>query len=94
MLRTVLIGLGALSLLCGLVAIATGAIPPALVFAGWGALILIGTLFERVVYKRVETARPGPGWQRTAERFIDDATGDAVTVYIRPETGERAYVRD
>jgi len=51
-------------------------------------------VFERVVYKRIDPARPGAGWQRTSERFIDDTTGKPVTVYIEPATGERQYVQE
>ncbi|MFO1058793.1 MAG: hypothetical protein U1E53_17720 [Dongiaceae bacterium] len=50
---------------------------------------------ERIAYKRVADRAPsGPGWQRTRERFIDDATGRTVTVYVKPRTGERAYVAE
>jgi uncharacterized membrane protein HdeD (DUF308 family) len=92
MLRAALIAIGVVSVLCGLIALATGLFPPAAIFGFWGILLLIGTLFERVIYKRVEPVRPGPGWQRTPERFVDDATGKSVTVYIEPQTGERKYV--
>jgi hypothetical protein len=94
MLRSFVIGFGLLALLCGLVALATGAFPPAAVFGFWGALLVLGTVCERVIYKPIDPARPGPGWQRTPERFIDDATGKSVTVYIEPRTGERQYVEE
>ncbi len=56
-------------------------------------LLLLVTLFERVSYKRPFDAQEarGPGWQRTTERFVDEETGAMVTVYVQPETGERAY---
>jgi hypothetical protein len=94
MLRAVLIAIGAAGLACGLASLAFGWFPPLYVLGFWGALLLLGTLCERVIYKRTLPARPGAGWQRTAERFIDDATGEPVTVYIEPVTGERAYVRE
>jgi uncharacterized membrane protein HdeD (DUF308 family) len=94
MLRNFVIGCGLLALLCGLVALATGAFPPAAVFGFWGILLVIGTVFERVIYKRIDPTRPGAGWQRTPERFIDDTTGKPVTVYIEPATGERQYVQE
>jgi hypothetical protein len=94
MLRNVLIGLGAVGLSCGVAALLTGAFPPAVVFGIWGGLLVIGIVCERVIYKPVEAGRPGPGWQRTTERFVDDATGKVVTVYVEPATGERAYVAD
>ena len=94
MLRNVLIAIGVVSVLCGLIALATGLFPPAAIFALWGLLLLLGTVFERVIYKPIDALRPGPGWERTAERFVDDATGKPVTVYIEPKTGERQYVQE
>jgi len=94
MLRTVLIALGAVALLCGMAALATGASSPAVVFGVWGAVLLAAVLVERFRYKPIEAGRPGPGWQRTTERFVDDETGQNVTVYVEPGTGERAYVRE
>jgi len=94
MLRTVLIGIGTVALLCGLAALATGAFPPAMVFGMWGAILVLAVLVERFRYKPLAASRPGPGWQRTTERFVDDETGQNVTVYVEPGTGERAYVRD
>jgi hypothetical protein len=93
MLRAFVVAIGALSLLGGLVLLLSGD------GAGWGAvaigaLFLAGTLFERVIYKPVESGNPGPGWERTTERFYDEERGKTVTVYIHPETGERRYVED
>ncbi|MBV9044543.1 MAG: hypothetical protein JO348_08910 [Alphaproteobacteria bacterium] len=68
--------------------------PPVFVFVCWGVVLIAGTVFERVIYKRIVPARPGPGWQPTTERFVDDQTGQPVTVYIEPATGERAYVQE
>ena len=94
MLRSFVIGCGVLAMLCGLVALATGLFSPAAIFGFGGALLVIATVCERVIYKPIDRARPAPGWQRTPERFIDDATGKPVTVYIEPKTGERQYVRE
>lgn len=94
MLRYAVIVVGCLCLLGGLVALVTGTFPPAVVFTLWGVVIVLGTVFERVIYKHVLAARPGPGWERTTERFIDDRTGKPVTVYIEPKTGERAYIQE
>jgi hypothetical protein len=63
---------------------------------GWqalisGAIVLIGTLFERWRYRRIEE-RPNGRWQRTDEQFIDPSTGEAVEVMFDPSTGERRYV--
>ena len=93
MLRPVLIALGIIAVLAGIGLLAT---------AHWtgismliaGGLLLIGTLYERVHYKKPVAHAPGPGWQRTSERFIDDETGRAITVWVEPKTGERAYVED
>jgi uncharacterized membrane protein HdeD (DUF308 family) len=94
MLRVAVIAVGAVALLCGLIALATGAFPPAAVFGIWGAILVLATVFERVRYKSLERSRPGPGWQRTTERFIDEETGQTVTVFVDPASGERAYVQD
>jgi hypothetical protein len=66
------------------------------VHAGWqafaiGVIVLIGTLFERWRYRRIEEPSNDP-WQRTDERFIDPSTGDPVEVMFDPRTGERRYV--
>ncbi|MBS0473177.1 MAG: hypothetical protein JSR60_19060 [Proteobacteria bacterium] len=94
MLRAVLLGLGGLALVCGLIGLASGVVSPMLMFGIWGALLVLGILCERVIYKPIEAATPGAGWQRTSERFIDDETGRTVTVFVEPKTGERAYVQD
>jgi uncharacterized membrane protein HdeD (DUF308 family) len=93
-LRAILIAVGVVALLCGLIALATGAFPPAAIIGVWGVLLLIGTVFERVAYKQTHTEAPGAGWVRTAERFVDDATGQNITVYIEPKSGERRYVQE
>ncbi|HEX3991252.1 MAG TPA: hypothetical protein VHX39_08775 [Acetobacteraceae bacterium] len=69
-------------------------------FAGWpvipaavlGAIMTLGLLFERYVYKPIRQERPGPEWEQTTERFIDPSSGRSVTVYFDPRTGERRYV--
>jgi hypothetical protein len=93
-MRAVLIGIGGLLLVAGIACVAFGVFPPMFVLGFWGVALLIGTVFERVIYKPNLPARPGPGYQRTTERFVDDQTADTVTVYVEPATGERAYVRD
>jgi hypothetical protein len=94
MLRSSVIALGALCFLGGLVAIFTGFCPPAYVAIFWGVLILLGTVWERVIYKPLEVALPGAGWVGTDERFIDDETGAPVRVYVEPATGERRYIKE
>lgn len=58
----------------------------------WGILLVGGVLFERGRYKPAERAHPGPEWTATDERFVDPQTGERVTVYYRPSTGERRYI--
>jgi hypothetical protein len=94
MLRNMLIGLGAVGIMCGVAALATGTFSPDVVFGFWGSLLVVGIVCERVIYKPVAAGRPGPGWQRTTERFVDEDTGRIVTVYVEPQSGERAYVAD
>jgi hypothetical protein len=65
---------------------------------GWGlmilgALVLAGTLLERVRYKRVDNASPGPGWRDTGERFRDPTSGNLLAVWHHDDDGERRYVR-
>jgi hypothetical protein len=93
-MRTFLIAVGGVLLVAGLACMAFGVFPPMFVLAFWGVALLVGTVFERVIYKPNLAQRPGPGYQRTTERFVDDQTGETVTVYLEPATGERAYVRD
>ena len=92
MLRSSVILIGAIAFACGIAALFAH-IPPGWVFACWGAVIVLSILYERVTYKPIEACAPGPGWTKTDERFIDDATGEAVTVWLEPATGERKYVR-
>jgi hypothetical protein len=92
MLRKWVLLVAAVALACGLAAL-FARVPPGFVFVFWGAVIVLSIVYERYRYKPVETAAPGPGWTKTPERFIDDETGEPVTVWLQPETGERKYVR-
>lgn len=89
-----MVGLLSLALLAGGVAMWAVGLINAWVCVVWGALIFFGLAFERVVYKAIAPARPGSGWVKTAERFVDDHTGKPVTVYLEPQTGERMYVEE
>ena len=93
-MRKGLIVIGVLVAILGIAALASGIVERSVVFIVWGAVLVAAIVFERVRYKRLESKSPGPGWQRTTERFVDDDTGALVTVYIQPETGERAYVKE
>jgi len=93
-LRGAVLAIAGLCFGAGLWALVSGAFPPAFVFVFWGGIILLGTLYERVRYKQIQAGSPGPGWERTTERFIDDETGKPVTVYVEPVSGERRYVQE
>ena len=93
-MRKGLITIGVLVLIVGGVALVSGIVSTSLVFLFWGGALIIALVIERVRYKRLEGKSPGPGWQRTTERFVDEETGAMVTVYVQPETGERAYVKE
>jgi hypothetical protein len=91
MLRNVVIAVATIFLCIGIGLIACGVYAP-----GWqvlviGVIVLIGTLFERWRYRRIEEPSNGH-WQRTDEQFIDPSTGDPVEVMFDPRTGERRYV--
>ena len=61
------------------------------------ALLLVltaGLLVERWRYKRIGADAPGPGWEATAERFIDPGTGAPLPGWYQPATGARCYVSD
>jgi len=55
-----------------------------------GAIIVIGTLFERWRYNNRNASADGD-WQPTGERFVDPATGKNVEVLYDPQSGERRY---
>ncbi|MEO8884027.1 MAG: hypothetical protein ABI377_11545 [Devosia sp.] len=91
MLRNAVIVFGAILFAIGIIGTVWVG-PAALVYAVMGALLLAGTLYERIRYKPIEPVAPGPGWEVTGERFVDNETGKLVTVYIQRRTGERKYV--
>lgn len=92
MLRNWVIAIAFVAFACGVIAFLSGT-PPAFILVFWGALIFFSLVYERVRYKPVESAAPGPDWTQTPERFVDDETGETVTVWLEPGTGERKYVR-
>lgn len=89
MLRTALLIVAGVSLAIGVMGIGAGYGWP---LVCWGAILALGILYERFRYKPVKREPPGPEWERTTERFIDDETGRTITVYTRKDTGERQYV--
>jgi hypothetical protein len=93
MLRNVVLGFALIVLLVCALAVAGGIIG-AWVPIIWCAIVAAAIAFERFRYKPLQLAAPGPGWEKTTERFIDDETGKPVTVYVEKETGERQYVQE
>ena len=94
MLRKTLLGAGLLALAGALVAALRGAPFPLVMWLGVLGLALIGgILLERGRYKPTQSGgHPGPDWVATGERFVDPDSGETVTVFYRPATGERRYV--
>ena len=92
MLRGAVLAVGILMLLAGVATAGLGVpgVPLWLLIAG--GTITAGTLLERVIYKPLLRERPGSGWVKTAERFIDPDTGQPVDVFYNPTSGERQYV--
>lgn len=91
MLRIVVIAVAAILTCVGIGLIACGVHTPGWQAFALGAIVLIGTLFERWRYRRIEEPSNGQ-WQRTEEQFIDPSTGEPVEVMFDPRTGERRYV--
>ena len=91
MLRKVVLAIALGVLIVSAVAVAAGRLG-AWVPVCWGAIIAASLLFERYRYKPLTNGAPGPGWEKTAERFIDNESGRPVSVYIEKTTGERQYV--
>ena len=82
----------ALALALSLIFVANLYNPFTYYFAFIAGIFFVGSLFERVRYKKLENADPGPGWRETEESFIDPETKQRVTVFFNPTSGERRYV--
>ena len=91
MLRGAVLAIGIVMLLAGVIMVGLE-LWPALWLLIAGGAITAGTLLERVIYKPLRSERPGAGWVKTAERFIDPDTGRPVDVFYNPASGERQYV--
>ena len=92
-MRAVVIIASSLLACAGIVLIACGVHAPGWQALAVGVVVLVGTLFERWRYRRIEKPQNG-AWQRTEERFIDPASGQSVEVMFDPRTGERRYVAE
>ena len=91
-LRGLVVAVGAVCLAASMVMWLV-AVPTALILLFWAVVLIAGTVYERVIYKPLES-RAGAGWTATSERFVDDAAGKTVTVYVQEGTGERKYVAE
>ncbi|MGH7736735.1 MAG: hypothetical protein ACREMP_02515 [Candidatus Tyrphobacter sp.] len=93
LLRAVVILLGIVFIAGGAVVFHSGgeAWPVSIYLFVVGALILIGTIFERRYRPKLKS---GGDWQATGERFVDPTTGKLTEVRYDPKTGERRYVED
>ena len=94
MLRNVLMLISLAALAIGVALLLVGATPPAYTLLIWGGILLAAVVYERFRYKPLADHRPGPGWERTTERFVDAESGKTVTVYVEPKSGERQYVEE
>lgn len=90
MFRAVLFAIGVVLMVAALVATFAGV--PLIPLAIIGAILTLALLCERYVYKPICSEPPGPGWEETAERFVDPRSGRNVTVFFNPRTGKRCYV--
>ena len=90
-MRTAIIVVAAILMCIGLGLVVSGVHLPGWQLLVSGAIVLVGTLFERWRYRRIESPTNGR-WQQTDERFIDPSTGEPVEVMFDPHTGERRYV--
>lgn len=93
MLRTALVVFAVALALAGVSLIVRGLPGPGAYALGLGALIVLGTVFERWRYRGNDTG-PSAGWEPTGERFEDPETGKVVQVFYDPQSGERRYVSD
>jgi hypothetical protein len=89
----------ALFVVCGILLVAAGllavtgcALGVTLRLAVPGLPLLFGLVVKRWRYKMLTSRRPGPDWVSTNERFVDPESGNLVTVFYQPSTGERRYV--
>jgi len=60
----------------------------------WTGVVLAGVLFERERYGAGRERPVGGDWRETPERFIDDASGKVMVVWVSPSSGERRYVAE
>lgn len=93
MLRGAITAVAALVACAGLALLVRGQLVGGWQMLAGGLIVLVGIVFERWRYRRVEE-RPEGSWEATGERFVDPSTGEPVEVFYDPRTGERRYVSD
>lgn len=91
MLRTLLLWLGVLALLCAALATLYGNYAAALWLLVNGLILTLGIVFERWRYKPAKSPQAAKGTP-TGERFIDPKSGALMEVYYDAASGERSYV--
>lgn len=89
-LRGTILVAGVLLLAVGVAGALAGAGPGMVGLIVGALVVLAGTVFERRYHGH--TQRPGPGWERTSERFREP-DGAVVDVWYHPPSGERRYIR-
>jgi hypothetical protein len=90
-LRTLLLWLGVIALLCAALTALSGNYGAALWLLVNGLIFTLGILFERWRYKPAKSPQAARGLP-TGERFIDPKSGALMEVYYDAASGERSYV--
>jgi hypothetical protein len=90
MLRAALLIFGCLIMALGAYLCSTGLGSGGVQMLIGGAVLVLGTLFERWRYHNRNASVEGD-WQPTGERFVDPETGKNVEVLYDAGSGERRY---
>lgn len=91
MLRGVVLAFGLVLLGWGCIASIANGGPTEVGLIIAGALIVIGTIFERS-YNALTASSPGEGFEPTGEINIDPVTGKRTETWFNPQTGARRYL--
>lgn len=86
--RSLAVTIGTLMAAGGVALWATGAGPALLIM---GLVVLVTVLVERG-YGHLTRVPLGGNWRPTDEKFVDPESGELVTVWFDPASGERRYV--
>jgi len=86
--RSLAVTVGTLMAVCGIAVWAADAGPALLIM---GLVVLVSVLIERG-YGHLTRAPLGGSWRPTDEKFVDPESGELVTVWFDPASGERRYV--